>query len=73
VIVGREYLGAEFLTTIRSKDGQEYIVSNYIKDERFIQQAGQPIYLNIPSMLVKSSDLQQLLSILAHERDGFFE
>lgn len=48
VIVGREYLGAEILTTIRSKDGQEYIVSNYIKDERFIQQTGQPIYLNIP-------------------------
>ena len=48
VIIGQEYLGAEILTTIRSKEGQEYIVSNYIKDEHFIQQAGQPIYLNVP-------------------------
>ena len=48
VIVGQEYLGAEILTTIRSQDGQEYLVSNYIKDEHFIQQAGQPVYLNVP-------------------------
>ena len=47
-IVSYEYLGAEILTTIQGVDQGLYIVSNYIKDETFIEQEGMDVYINIP-------------------------
>lgn len=47
-IIGHEYLGAEILTMIQGTDQRQYIVSQYIKDEQFVQHEGQKICLNVP-------------------------
>lgn len=52
-IISHEYLGAEILTMIRGTDHRQYIVSQYIKDEQFIQHEGQKICLNIPVQACK--------------------
>ncbi len=52
-IVGHEYLGAEILTTVQSVDQETYIVSNYIKNDSFIDQEGREVYINIPSRACK--------------------
>lgn len=52
-IVEHEYLGAEILTTLQSPRARKYIVSNYIKNETFIECEGQEIFLNIPVQACK--------------------
>lgn len=52
-IVEHEYLGAEILTTVQSRDKRIYIVSNYIKDEPFIEQEGKKVFINFPVMACK--------------------
>ena len=47
-IIEHEYLGAEILTTIQNRNHEKYIVSNYIKDDTFIEQEGQDVYINFP-------------------------
>ncbi len=45
-IVEHEYLGAEILTTVQSTDNNTYVVSNYIKNETFIEQEGREVFVN---------------------------
>ncbi|PIE34824.1 ABC transporter ATP-binding protein [candidate division KSB3 bacterium] len=47
-IVEHEYLGAEILTTVSTRNQQLYIVSNYIKDDAFIGRETTPVYINFP-------------------------
>jgi thiamine transport system ATP-binding protein len=47
-IVAHEYLGAEILTTVETPEHKQYIVSNYIKDETFIEHEGETVFLNVP-------------------------
>jgi ABC-type Fe3+/spermidine/putrescine transport system ATPase subunit len=47
-IVEHEYLGAEILTSVECPEHQVYIVSNYIKNEIFIQHEGQDVFINFP-------------------------
>ena len=55
-IIEHEYLGAEILTTVQGVDQKRYIVSNYIKDEVFIEQEGQEVFVNFPSGACKIID-----------------
>ncbi len=55
-IVEHEYLGAEILTTVRSQEEKTYIVSNYIKDERFLEREGQKVCINFPVRACKIID-----------------
>ena len=48
VIVEHEYLGAEILTTVQSRNQDRFLVSAYIKDDIFIEQEGQEVCINIP-------------------------
>ena len=47
-IIEHEYLGAEILTTVSAQNQQVYIVSNYIKDDTFIEQEAVAVYINFP-------------------------
>jgi len=52
-IIAHEYLGAEILTSVESVDHQTYIVSNYIKNEVFIEHEGQEVFINFPASACK--------------------
>jgi thiamine transport system ATP-binding protein len=55
-IVEHEYLGAEILTTVQGTDHQLYIVSNYIKDDAFIEQEGKNVCINFSARACKIID-----------------
>ncbi len=55
-IVEHEYLGAEILTSVQGTDQNVYIVSNYIKNDTFIEQEGREVYLNFPVNACKIID-----------------
>ncbi|MCP4397535.1 MAG: ABC transporter ATP-binding protein [bacterium] len=52
-IVEHEYLGAEILTTVQSREQDTFLVSAYIKDDAFIEKEGQEVCINIPSEACK--------------------
>ncbi len=47
-IIEHEYLGAEILTSVEGIDKQRYVVSNYIKNEVFIEHEGREVFINFP-------------------------
>jgi ABC-type Fe3+/spermidine/putrescine transport system ATPase subunit len=55
-IVEHEYLGAEILTTVQGTDNRLYIVSNYIKDDTFIEREGQNVCINFSAKACKIID-----------------
>ncbi len=48
-IVEHEYLGAEILTTIQSRNRESFLVSAYIKNEDAPGREGENVYINIPA------------------------
>jgi len=52
-IIEHEYLGSEILTTVEGIDKQRYVVSNYIKNEVFIEHEGQEVCINFPASACK--------------------
>lgn len=58
-IVEHEYLGAEILTTVQGRDNRAYVVSNYIKDETFIEKEGQEVFINFPASACKIIDRRE--------------
>ena len=47
-IIEHEYLGAEILTSVEGIENQTYVVSNYIKNETFIEHEGKEVFINFP-------------------------